>query len=193
MTSSLLFWNSDRTPVNLPSQSIFWPTHSIYIVAKFLEVRVKHTTGKPLWKALQREMPIKKIKPIAENCLEDEPWSEITLFQTTERMGLTVKGFLTFACIIDAGWQLLREKTPSRIPLFPQDRASLTPKLLQMLESMVAVAVSLLLQESFVTFKEEPSLGLICSSGCKSWLQRVIHGPKFSCWKNKVCRKLRCQ
>lgn len=65
MTSSLLFWNSGRTQVNLPSQSIFQPMHSIYIAAKFLEVRAKSTSGKPPWKALQREMLIKMIKPIA--------------------------------------------------------------------------------------------------------------------------------
>lgn len=61
----------------------------------------------------------------------------------------------------------MREKTPSCISMFPQDRAPLTPKLLQMLECKVAMAVSLL-WETFVTFNEESNLDLVYSGGCNS-------------------------
>lgn len=83
-------------------------------------------------------------------------------------MGLIIKGFVPFECIIDGGLQLKREKPPSCIPMFPQDRAPLTPKLLQMLECKVAMAVSLPLLETFVTFNEEPNLDLVYSGGCNS-------------------------
>lgn len=62
----------------------------------------------------------------------------------------------------------MREKTPSCIPVFPQERAPLDPKLLQMLECKVAMAGSLLLWETFVTFNEEPNLDLVYSGGCNS-------------------------
>jgi len=60
-------------------------------------------------------------------------------------MGLTVKGSVTSECIVDAGLQPPREKTPRRTLLFPQDRASLAPQILQMLECKAAMAASLLL------------------------------------------------